>query len=73
MTDEKDDNNRLSWWQVFKATMMSFLGVQSEQARIRDTQHDSLKPFIIMGIAMTVVFVLLLVGLVQLILYLAGV
>lgn len=71
--DKKNDAKKLSWWQVFKATMMSFLGVQSEEARIRDTEHDNLKPFIVMGIVMTIVFVLVLVVIVQLILHFAGV
>jgi hypothetical protein len=52
---------------------MSFLGVQSEEARIRDTQHDNLKPFIVMGIVMTVGLVLGLVAVVKVILHYAGV
>ncbi len=67
------DNEELGWWQVFKSTAMSFLGVQSEEARIRDTKHDNLKPFIVMGILMTVGLVLGLIAVVKVILYFAGV
>jgi hypothetical protein len=67
------DDEKLGWWQVFKSTAMSFLGVQSEAARIRDTQHDNLKPFIVMGILMTIGFVLGLVVVVKVILHFAGV
>ena len=67
------DNEELGWWQVFKSTAMSFLGVQSEEARIRDTKHDNLKPFIVMGILLTVGLVLGLIAVVKVILYFAGV
>lgn len=67
------DDDKLTWWQVFKGTFMSFLGVQSEDARIRDTKHDNLKPFIVMGILMTVAFVLGLIVIVKVILHYAGV
>ena len=67
------DDEKLGWWQVFKSTAMSFLGVQSEEARIRDTKHDNLKPFIVMGIVMTIGMVLGLIAVVQIILHYAGV
>lgn len=67
------DQEKLSWWQVLKSTLMAFLGVQSEEARIRDTQHDNLKPFIAMGLLMTIVLVLVLVVTVKVILHFAGV
>ena len=67
------DDEKLGWWQVFKSTAMSFFGVQSEAARIRDTQHDNLKPFIVMGILMTIGLVLGLIAVVKLILHFAGV
>lgn len=73
MSEQKTNKEKLKWWQVFKSTMMSFLGVQSEEARLRDTQHDNLKPFIVMGLVMTIFFVLLLIGIVQVILHFAGI
>jgi len=68
-----DTPKKVGWLDVFKSTMMSFLGVQREEARQRDFEHGKPMHFIIMGIALTIALVLVLVGIVQLILHFAGV
>ena len=69
------DNQKIKvgWWDVFKSTMMSFLGVQKEAIRQRDFEHGNPVHFIIMGILMTILFVLSVVTVVKFVMYLAEV
>lgn len=63
---------RLSFWQLLKSTLSAFIGVQSNANRERDFKHGKISHFIWMGLLFGVVFVLTLVGVVQLVLYFAG-
>ncbi|QKT05075.1 DUF2970 domain-containing protein [Ectothiorhodospiraceae bacterium 2226] len=47
-------------------------GVQSEKNRARDMTHGRPVDYIVVGLLATVVFVLLIAGIVQLVLHLAG-
>ena len=68
-----NEKTKVSWLNVFKSTMMSFLGVQKEEIRQRDFEYGNPIHFIIMGILMATVFVLVLITIVKIILYSAGV
>ncbi|MFT5790233.1 MAG: hypothetical protein ACI8SJ_002362 [Shewanella sp.] len=46
------------WWQVLLSTLAAFIGVQTEQNRLKDFQASSPVPFIVMGILLAIVFVL---------------
>ena len=59
-------------WQVIKSVNASFFGVQSSANRERDFKHGKPLPFIIVGLLMTLVFILLVWGAVQLALSNAG-
>ena len=74
-TEKQKDNEKpkIGWLDVFKSTMMSFLGVQKEEMRQRDFEYGNPIHFIIMGILMATVFVLVLITIVKIILYSAGV
>ena len=61
---------RVSLWQVMKSTFSAFIGVQSNANRERDFRHGKMSHFIVMGLLFGLVFVLTLVGIVQLILHL---
>ncbi|TBR41075.1 DUF2970 domain-containing protein [Marinomonas agarivorans] len=48
-------------WQVIKAVLAAFIGVQSEKNRQLDFQAQTPLPYIITGIILVVLFVLCLV------------
>ena len=52
-----------------KSTMAAFFGVQSNANRERDFTHGKPSHFIAMGLLLGLVFVLTLVGIVQLVLH----
>lgn len=53
---------------VVKSVLASFFGVQSEKNRERDFQHGRPVHYIVIGLAATALFVLLMWGIVSLIL-----
>ncbi|HEY5739474.1 MAG TPA: DUF2970 domain-containing protein [Gammaproteobacteria bacterium] len=63
---------KLGFWQLLKSTLSAFIGVQSNANRERDFSHGKFSHFIWMGLLFGVVFVLTLVGVVQLVLQLAS-
>ena len=65
---DRDDEAPLSWREVAKSIAAAFFGVQTEANRRRDFKCGRLLQFVIAGWIVTVVFVLVLVGAVQLIL-----
>ncbi len=73
MTDDapQDEPEGLSFWQVLGSTLAAAIGVQSQKNRERDFTRGKASHFIYMGIAFTVVFVLVMVGLVMFILRVA--
>jgi len=67
-----DEEAQLSFWQLLKSTSSAFIGVQSNANRERDFKHGKISHFIWMGLLFGLVFVLTLVGVVQLVLHYAG-
>ena len=65
----KMNNSNPSIWQVFKSVLASFFGVQSEKNRQRDFEHGSPGQFILIGLALTILFIIILFLLVKVILY----
>lgn len=63
---------KLSFWQLLKSTFSAFIGVQSNANRERDFQHGKISHFIWMGVLFGIVFVLTIVGVVQLVLHFAS-
>jgi hypothetical protein len=61
----------LSFWQLMKSTLSAFIGVQSNANRERDFRHGKISHFIWMGLLFGVIFVLTIVGVVQLVLHFA--
>ena len=58
-------------WQVFKSVMASFFGVQNEEIRRRDFTYGKPSQFIIIGLILTVAFIVIIYLLVKVILFLA--
>lgn len=67
-----DEEVHLTFFQLLRSTFSAFIGVQSSANRERDFKHGKISHFIWMGLLFGLVFVLTLVGVVQLVLYLAG-
>ncbi|MEO1888828.1 MAG: DUF2970 domain-containing protein [Cycloclasticus sp.] len=65
---EKDDELAPSFWQMVGSTMLSFLGVSKQSRRERDFKYGNPKVFIASGFLLAFVFIMLVVGLVQLVL-----
>ena len=70
--DEPQEPVRLTFWQLAKSTLSAFIGVQSNANRERDFEHGRVSQFIWMGLLFGVIFVLTLVGVVQLVMHFAG-
>ena len=50
-------DTKASTWQIIKAVLGAFIGVQSEKQRLQDFQSDSAVPYIVTGILMAALFV----------------
>ena len=70
MNDEQEKN--LTLRQMLGSVLAAALGVQSGKNRARDFRHGKPSHFIIQGVGFTVLFVLIVLGVVKLALYLAG-
>ena len=65
------NHNKLSLIQVFSSVLASFFGVQKNETRERDFTHGRARDFIIVGIVLTLAFILVVLGIVQLVMHLA--
>ncbi len=68
MTDKK--NSSQSIHSVVSSVFSALLGVQSSEKYQEDTTHGKAMPFIIVGIIGTILFILTIIGLVNLMMYL---
>ena len=64
-SDEPDTEQRIGFWQLLGSTLAAAVGVQSSENRKRDFTHGKPLHFIGMGIAFTVLFVLLVASVVS--------
>ncbi len=67
-TSPKQEQDSLTFWQVLSSTLAAAFGVQSSKNRERDFTKGKPSQFIFMGIGFTVVFVLIMIGVVSLVL-----
>lgn len=72
MTDQTE-TRRVSIFQVLRSVLASFFGVQSAKNRERDFEHGKPGQYIVVGLILTVAFIVIVVAVVRLVLYLAGV
>jgi hypothetical protein len=76
VTESESERDRedapLTFVQLLKSTMSAFIGVQSNANRERDFRQGKISHFIWMGLLFGLLFVLTLVGIVQLVLYFAA-
>jgi len=71
MSDEQERKS-LTVRQMLQSVLAGALGVQSGKNRARDFSHGKPSHFILLGLGFTVVFVLVILGVVKLVLYLVG-
>jgi len=60
-------------WQVAKSVLAALLGVQKSENYQRDFQYGKPRQYIILGLIFVILFILIIVGIVKLVLSLAGV
>ena len=70
---KKDDDTPLTLWEMLQSILAAAIGVQSGKNRSRDFSRGKPSHFIILGVAFTLVFVLMIIAVVKLVLHLAGV
>ncbi len=70
---QPDQQQGMRFRDTVVSVLFAALGVQSNKARERDFTHGKPSHFIVLGIAFTALFVLVILGVVKLILHLAGV
>lgn len=67
MPEQEHSNQRLTLPQVFGSVLSSFFGVQKNATRERDFRRGRARDFIIVGVALTLLFILTVWGVVQLV------
>jgi len=72
-TDKQDEQQAPSFFSVLGSVLSSMFGVQSSRKREQDFTHGKPSQYIMIGLLVTVVFVLSIWGLVSLVMSLAGV
>jgi hypothetical protein len=65
-----EETVHITFFQLLKSTLSAFIGVQSNANRERDFKYGKISHFIGIGLLFGLVFILTLVGVVQLVLYL---
>ena len=71
VSEENQETKKLTLPQVFGSVISSFLGVQKNANRERDFKRGRARDFIIVGIVLTVLFILSVWGVVQLVMHFA--
>ena len=67
------ENQTPGLWQVAKSVLAAMLGVQKSENYQRDFQYGKPRQYIILGLIFVTLFILILIGIVNLVLSLAGV
>lgn len=65
---ESNEKSRMGWFQVVGSLLAAAFGVQSQKNRERDFSHGDPKRFVITGIVLTVLFMVVVLGIVRLVL-----
>lgn len=69
---EEQEPKPLTFRQMLQSVLAGALGVQSGKNRARDFTQGKPSHFIVLGVGFTILFVLVILGVVKLVLYLAG-
>jgi len=72
ITENGDEKIRITFGQLLLSTFSAFIGIQSNANRERDFKHGKISHFILIGLLFGLVFILTIVGVVNIVLNLAG-
>jgi uncharacterized membrane protein len=67
-----DEKIRITFAQLLLSTFSAFIGIQSNVNRERDFKHGKISHFILIGLLFGLVFIFTIVGVVNIVLNLAG-
>ena len=67
-----DEKLQITFGQLLLSAMSAFIGVQSNANRERDFKHGKISHFILIGLLFGLVFIFTIVGVVNIVLNLAG-
>ncbi|QXH33004.1 DUF2970 domain-containing protein [Pseudomonas muyukensis] len=70
--DDRTPGTPPTFWQMLQSILAAAFGVQSGKNRARDFTYGKASHFIIMGTLFTLIFILVLIGLVQLAMHLTA-
>ncbi len=70
--EKQKEEETLALWEVFQGVNAMFIGVQSEKNRERQFKYGKVHQFIIVGIILTIVFVVHIILLVKYVMIWAG-
>ncbi len=73
MSEQDDRDQPLTFRQMIHSILAAAIGVQSGKNRSRDFSRGKPSHFIIMGVLFTALFVVVIISIVKLVLYAAGV
>ena len=73
MSEQDDRDQPLTFRQMIHSILAAAIGVQSGKNRSRDFSRGNPSHFIIMGVLFTALFVVVIISIVKLVLYAAGV
>ncbi len=72
ITKNGDEKIRITFAQLLLSTFSAFIGIQSNANRERDFKYGKISHFILIGLLFGLVFILTIVGVVNIVLNLAG-
>ncbi len=72
ITDNGDEKIRITFAQLLLSTFSAFIGIQSNANRERDFKHGKISHFILIGLLFGLVFIFTILGVVKIVLNLAG-
>ncbi len=72
ITKNGDEKIRITFGQLLLSTFSAFIGIQSNANQERDFKHGKISHFILIGLLFGLVFIFTIVGVVNLVLNLAG-
>ncbi len=72
ITKNGDEKIRITFGKLLLSTFSAFIGIQSNANRERDFKHGKISHFILIGLLFGLVFILTIVGVVNIVLNLSG-
>ena len=70
--EKADEDVEIGFFELLKSTMSAFIGVQSNANRERDFKHGKISHFIGIGLLFGLLFVSTIIGVVQVVIHMAG-